>query len=516
MFADICTGLISILTPETIGAVALGIFTGLMFGAIPGISGIMAISILLPLTFYVSPLVGIPMLLGIYKASMFGGSITAVLLNTPGAPPAVCTAMDGYPLTKQGKAGKGLNAALVGSVFGDTFSNILLICVAAPLSYLTLKVGPVEQCSLILLALTVVGSISGSSILKGILCAGVGILLATVGVSGTTGAMRFTFENENLMSGIALIPMVIGLLCLPEVIHQACSGIRKTFEQQFDLSGENGRLSWQEIKSRIPVLLRSSIIGSVIGAMPGLGASPAAYMAYSEAQRTSKHPEQFGKGAIEGVMAPEAANNAVTSSAMIPLLTLGIPGDDVTAVLMGGLIIQGLQPGPELFTRYAPMTYTFFAGFVLVQFFMLGIGLLGCRGFAQISRLSDAILIPSVAVLCVVGSFAIHKNFFDVVIMMIFGVLGYLVRKFDLNPAAIVLALILGPIGENGLRRSLRLSGGSPAILFSTPLCWVLIALCVFGVCSPIFMNRMEKKAVENAGGDIPNETGDDPVRTSD
>ena len=265
MIEQILAGLLSVLTPESLGAIALGIFTGLMFGAIPGISGIMAISILLPLTFYVSPLVGIPMLLGIYKASMFGGSITAVLLNTPGAPPAVCTAMDGYPLTKQGKAGKGLNAALVGSVFGDTFSNILLICVAAPLSYLTLKVGPVEQCSLILLALTVVGSISGSSILKGILCAGVGILLATVGVSGTTGAMRFTFENENLMSGIALIPMVIGLLCLPEVIHQACSGIRKTFEQQFDLSGENGRLSWQEIKSRIPVLLRSSIIGSVIG-----------------------------------------------------------------------------------------------------------------------------------------------------------------------------------------------------------------------------------------------------------
>lgn len=351
MFADICTGLISILTPETIGAVALGIFTGLMFGAIPGISGIMAISILLPLTFYVSPLVGIPMLLGIYKASMFGGSITAVLLNTPGAPPAVCTAMDGYPLTKQGKAGKGLNAALVGSVFGDTFSNILLICVAAPLSYLTLKVGPVEQCSLILLALTVVGSISGSSILKGILCAGVGILLATVGVSGTTGAMRFTFENENLMSGIALIPMVIGLLCLPEVIHQACSGIRKTFEQQFDLSGENGRLSWQEIKSRIPVLLRSSLIGSVIGAMPGLGASPAAYMAYSEAQRTSKHPEQFGKGAIEGVMAPEAANNAVTGSAMIPLLTLGIPGDDVTRRAHGRVPHPGHHPRTQHFLR---------------------------------------------------------------------------------------------------------------------------------------------------------------------
>ena len=500
MFADICTGLISILTPETIGAVALGIFTGLMFGAIPGISGIMAISILLPLTFYVSPLVGIPMLLGIYKASMFGGSITAVLLNTPGAPPAVCTAMDGYPLTKQGKAGKGLNAALVGSVFGDTFSNILLICVAAPLSYLTLKVGPVEQCSLILLALTVVGSISGSSILKGILCAGVGILLATVGVSGTTGAMRFTFENENLMSGIALIPMVIGLLCLPEVIHQACSGIRKTFEQQFDLSGENGRLSWQEIKSRIPVLLRSSIIGSVIGAMPGLGASPAAYMAYSEAQRTSKHPEQFGKGAIEGVMAPEAANNAVTGSAMIPLLTLGIPGESVTAVLMGGLVIQGLAPGPELFTKHAAMTYTFFAGFVLVQFFMLAIGMLGCRGFAQISRLSDAILIPCVTVLCFVGSYAIHKNLSDVVVMLIFGVLGYLMRKFDLNTAAVVLALILGPISEKGLRGALRVSGGDLGCLFASPVSWVLIVLSVIGIFSPILMAKFEKKVT---GGEV-------------
>lgn len=221
MIEQILAGLLSVLTPESLGAIALGIFTGLMFGAIPGISGIMAISILLPMTFYVSPLVGIPMLLGIYKASMFGGSITAILLNTPGAPPAVCTAMDGYPLARQGKAGKALNAALTGSVFGDTFSNILLICVAAPLSYLTLKIGPVEQFTLILLALTVVGSISGRSLLKGMSCAGFGLLLATVGVSATTGDIRFTFGHDELVSGIALIPMVIGLLCLPEVIHQA-------------------------------------------------------------------------------------------------------------------------------------------------------------------------------------------------------------------------------------------------------------------------------------------------------
>ena len=349
MIEQILAGLLSVLTPESLGAIALGIFTGLMFGAIPGISGIMAISILLPMTFYVSPLVGIPMLLGIYKASMFGGSITAILLNTPGAPPAVCTAMDGYPLARQGKAGKALNAALTGSVFGDTFSNILLICVAAPLSYLTLKIGPVEQFTLILLALTVVGSISGRSLLKGMSCAGFGLLLATVGVSATTGDIRFTFGHDELVSGIALIPMVIGLLCLPEVIHQARAGIRRQVLAKIDLRGENGRLTWPEFRRNLPLLFRSSIIGSIIGALPGLGVTPAAYMAYSEAQRTSKTPEKFGKGMVEGVLAPEAANNAVTGSAMIPMLTLGIPGDDVTAVLMGAFFIQGLSPGPNIF-----------------------------------------------------------------------------------------------------------------------------------------------------------------------
>ena len=479
MFADICTGLISILTPETIGAVALGIFTGLMFGAIPGISGIMAISILLPLTFYVSPLVGIPMLLGIYKASMFGGSITAVLLNTP-----VCTAMDGYPLTKQGKAGKGLNAALVGSVFGDTFSNILLICVAAPLSYLTLKVGPVEQCSLILLALTVVGSISGSSILKGILCAGVGILLATVGVSGTTGAMRFTFENENLMSGIALIPMVIGLLCLPEVIHQACSGIRKTFEQQFDLSGENGRLSWQEIKSRIPVLLRSSIIGSVIGAMPGLGASPAAYMAYSEAQRTSKHPEKFGKGAIEGVMAPEAANNAVTGSAMIPLLTLGIPGDDVTAVLMGAFLIQGITPGPNIFFENTTVVYGIFGSLIMCDILLYVIAKLGFRVWVRITQLPKHIIFSTVTIFAFVGTYSINQNLFDILCLILFGILGYGMRRFQFPAGPMIIGFILGPLLESAFDQTMTLSDGSFMIFLTHPFSVVLLLLTVAAVFS--------------------------------
>ena len=224
----------------------------------------------------------------------------------------------------------------------------------------------------------------------------------------------------------------------------------------------------------------------------------------------------FGKGSIEGVAGSEAANNAVTGGSLIPTLTLGIPGESVTAVLMGGLIIQGLTPGPELFGKYATMTYTFFAGFVLVQFFMLGIGLLGCRGFAQISRLSDAILIPCVTVLCFVGSYAIHKNIMDIVVMLSFGILGYLMRKFDLNTAAVVLALILGPIGEKGLRNALRTSRGDVKVLFSSVVCWVLIALCIVGILSPIFMNKLEKKAEQEAvagtGEDIEKLTEEDSV----
>ena len=258
-------------------------------------------------------------------------------------------------------------------------------------------------------------------------------------------------------------------------------------------------LSKAEVKRLMPTITRSWLIGNILGILPGAGATIACFMGYNEAKRFSKHKEEFGNGSIEGVAGSESANNAVTGGSLIPTLTLGIPGESVTAVLMGGLIIHGLQPGPELFTTYASMTYTFFAGFVLVQFAMLIIGLWGSKIFAHIARLSDRILIPSISVLCVVGSYAIHNNFDEVIIMFVFGIIGYLVRKFDMNAAAIVLGLILGPIGENGLRRSLILSDGDPMILFSTPLCWMLIALCVVGILSPLFMNRVEKDMVEKA-----------------
>ena len=258
-------------------------------------------------------------------------------------------------------------------------------------------------------------------------------------------------------------------------------------------------LSLQEMKQITPTVIRSWIIGNIIGILPGAGASIACFLGYNEAKRFSKHPEEFGKGSIEGIAGSEAANNAVTGGSLIPTLTLGIPGESVTAVLMGGLIIHGLQPGPELFTKYAPMTYTFFGGFVVIQFFMLAIGLLGCRLFAKIARVSDAILIPSIFVLCVVGSFAINNSAFDVKVMFVFGIIGYLMRKCNMNTAAVVLALILGPLGEKGLRRSLSLSGGDASILLSTNICKILLALCLLSLLSPFVMKlfKKEKKADE-------------------
>jgi putative tricarboxylic transport membrane protein len=252
-------------------------------------------------------------------------------------------------------------------------------------------------------------------------------------------------------------------------------------------------LNFSELKRITPTVIRSWIIGNLIGILPGAGASIACFLGYNEARRFSKHKEEFGHGSIEGIAGSEAANNAVTGGSLIPTLTLGIPGESVTAVLMGGLIIHGLQPGPELFTKYAPMTYTFFGGFVFIQFFMLALGLLGAKLFAKIAKLSDAILIPCIFVLCVVGSFAINNSFTDVVLMFIFGVVGYLMRKLNLNTAAVVLALILGPIGEKGLRRSLTLSNGDISILFSTPICLGLIALSLLSVFSPLLMKKLKK-----------------------
>lgn len=491
-------GFVSALAPINLLVMLVGTIIGTVIGCLPGLSAAMGVALLLPMTFSMGASTGLIMLGAIYCGAIAGGSISAILIHTPGTPASAATAIEGYQMTLQGKAGKALGTAYVASFFGGLLSCISLYFFAPALAQLAMKFGSPEYFWLSLFGLTIIAGVSSKSIVKGLISGAFGLLLSTIGMDPMEGVKRFMFGQSSLYEGINVTCALIGLFSMSQALILAEAKIKERAKAQS--FRDKMMPSRSEMKMLTPTILRSWIIGNLVGILPGAGASIACFLGYNTAHQFSKHKEEFGHGAMEGVAGSEAANNAVTGGSLIPMLTLGIPGESVTAVLMGGLIIQGLTPGPDLFVgETAKMTYTFFAGFVVIQFFMLAIGLLGCRGFAQIARLSDAILIPAVTILCVVGSFAIHQNFVDVVIMLIFGVIGYLARKFGLNNAAIVLALILGPIGEKGLRRSLALSQGDVRILFSTPMCWVLIALCIFGILSPIFMNRMEARAAREA-----------------
>ena len=488
-------GFINAFSPINLLAMVASTALGITIGCLPGLSAAMGVALLLPVTFGMDPATGLIVLGGIYCGAIFGGSISAILIHTPGTPASAATAIEGYKLTLKGQAAKALTVACFASFCGGLLSCISLYFFSPLLAELTMKFKSPEYFWLSIFGLTIIAGVSSRSILKGLMSGILGLLISTIGMDPMEGVERYMFGVSTLYNGVNVTCALIGLFSMSQVLILA----EKKIVERAKAAKIKDKLTLTkgEVKRIMPTITRSWIIGNILGILPGAGATIACFMGYNEARRFSKHKEEFGTGSIEGVAGSEAANNAVTGGSLIPTLTLGIPGESVTAVLMGGLIIHGLQPGPELFTTYADMTYTFFAGFVLVQLAMLAIGLWGCKIFANIARLSDSILIPSIVVLCVVGSYAINNNIVEVIIMCVFGVIGYLVRKFDLNAAAIVLGLILGPIGENGLRRSLMLSDGDPSILFATPLCWMLIALCVVGIFSPLFMGRVEKDMMD-------------------
>lgn len=492
---EILNGFVNATSPLNLLAMAASVAIGIMIGALPGLSAAMGVALLIPITFGMPASTGLIVLAGVYCGAIFGGSISAILIHTPGTPASAATAIDGYQLTLKGKAGKALGTAIISSFFGGLLSCISLYFFAPALARLAMAFGSPEYFWLSIFGLTIIAGVSTDSLLKGLISGALGLLLSTIGMDPMNGVFRFTFGQAALYEGLPFTATLIGLFSMSQVLILAEKKIRKSGELvKFD---DRVLLNKKELKLIFPTILRSWVIGNLIGILPGAGASIASFMGYNEARRGSKHKEEFGHGSLEGIAGSEAANNAVTGGSLIPTLTLGIPGESVTAVLMGGLLIQGMQPGPDLFNKFANVTYTFFAGFVVVQFFMLGIGLVGSKGFAKISRVSDSILIPVVFSLSVVGSYAIRNSMVDVAVMFAFGILGYLIKKFNLNPAAIVLALILGPIGEKGLRRALLLNNGNPAILLSTPICWVLLLLCIFGIFSPIIMKKLEHKMQE-------------------
>lgn len=496
VFNNLLGGLSAVMAVGPILGIVVGVCVGIFFGAIPGISAIMAIAIIMPLTFYVDPVIGITMLLAVYKAGIYGGSISAILINTPGAAASFMTAQDGHALTKMGKSGKALAMALYASVAGESMATLVLIFVAAPISLLSLRAGPIEIVFLLIFAFTVVGSMTGESVSRGILSCCMGMLVAMVGLSTITGASRFTFGVPELMGGFTFLPLLMGLLVMPEVIE----AVRRRKDSHHDLvlnkspHPDDNRVTWKEWKSVMPTVLKSTAIGTFIGALPGLGSSAAAFMAYGEAKRSSKNPEEFGKGSIKGIAAAESANNAVCGSSMIPMLTLSIPGDDVTALLMGAFLIHGITPGPTIFFEHTNIIYGIFAGFLITDIFLLIIARAGFGFWTRLASIKRHYIFPCVTVFAVVGAFTVNQDMYDVLLLIVFTLLGYGMRMVGLNPAAMIIGFILTPLLEQSLDQAITIVGPNYSMVLASPFAWIFTALSVFSVYSAVRMKRKSKR----------------------
>jgi putative tricarboxylic transport membrane protein len=481
------TAFATILQPANVLAICLGGLWGILAGALPGISTSMGVVLLLPFTFTLSPITAFTMLVSAYCGGITGGSITSILFGIPGEPSSVPTVIEGHSLAKQGRAAYALWVFLLCSIGGGIFS-VLVMMVATPLiANFALRFGPPEYFALTMLGLSVVSGLSSGSVLKGMISCLLGIFLATIGTDGITGVERFTFETTILLGGISFVTAMVGLLAVSEVFIEAEEPFReykgsagyKRLREEFPKASEF-RENWLN-------LIRSPIIGTIVGALPGAGATIAAFLAYGEAARTSKHPEKFGHGAVEGLMAAECANNASTGGSMTILLSLGIPGSNTTAMLVAAFLIHGMQPGPLLLAQKPEVVYGIFVAMLLANVFLLGLTIMGIRLFLLLNRLPYSVFCAGIMLLCTIGAFGLNNNMDDLYLMFAFGVIGYYLRKYDFPIAPAILGLILGDLAELSLRRSLLLSLGDPLILISRPISAILLAAAAFSIIYPIF-----------------------------
>jgi putative tricarboxylic transport membrane protein len=484
MLEHFIAGLGHVFTIQSFIFMNLGLFIGIIFGVIPGLSANVGIVLLLPFTFALSPINAILMLLGIYCGGTYGGSISAILIGTPGTNAAAATLLDGYPLAQQGKAKKALMIALVSSTIGGIISAFILLFASPAISKFTLNFGPPEYFALGIFGLSVIASVSGDNLFKGLLAGCFGVLLAMVGLDIMSGTVRFTFGNIRLMSGLGLLPVLLGLFAV-EVVLTRVYKILNEKEKEVALAIEDDdNLTLKEVKKCMPAILKSTAIGTIIGAIPGVGTGVASFISYNEAKRCSKESQLFGKGAIEGVAAPEAGNNAVTGASLIPLLTLGIPGSAVAATLLGALMMHGLIPGPNLFKNQGPIIYAIMIGFVIINVFMYVQGKLLSKFFAKVTDVPQAVLISILMVTCFSGAFSLNNTVFYIYVLVIFGIISYFLKKIKIPAVPIVLGFILGPIAEFNLRRALVMSDGSYSIFVTRPISLVFLILTIVFIIS--------------------------------
>lgn len=494
MFSDIASAVGLVLSWEAVWWIVVGYSLGSLLGAIPGLTGIVGIALLLPMSFQLDPWVAIPMLVAIGKGSAFGGVIPAILLNTPGTPATAATCIDGYQLAQKGQHGKALRAALYAGLIGDVFSDLVLIFSAAFLAKLALHFGPPEYTMLMVFALTVVGAVSADAALKGIIGAAAGVFLSMIGMDMITGVSRMTFGSLELSDGLSMIPLMIGLLAMSEIFLKAEPLIGRRGEASDHrearipkpATGEDSRLSWAEVRSIGRATAIGSLIGTGIGILPGIGQSVAAFVGYGEAKRFSRRPEEFGKGSLEGVAAPEAAAAAVNGANMVPLLALGVPGDVIAAVLLGALMIQGLAPGPLLFEQQAVTVYAIFAGLMLTNVVHWPIGLAFIRLSGVLTRIRIAYLLPFIFLLSIVGTYSINNSLFDITVLVVAGIVGALMRQGGFPPVTVVIGFVLGPLLENSARQALLLSQGSYATFVTHPIALLFLGLSVASVVGSV------------------------------
>lgn len=485
------------LTPINFLFVFIGITAGIIVGALPGLTATMGCALLIPFTFGLPPIQGLLMLIGIFCGGIYGGSISGILIRTPGTPAAAATLLDGYPLAQKGMAGKAIGIATIASFVGGTTSAITMTFLSPQIAKIGLKFGPPEFCALAIFGLGMIITISGRSLLKGFISALFGLLITVIGFDPLSGVPRFTFGSQNLLGGVTFIPALIGLFGYAQVFRN----IEKiTILPNVKSKVENILPKMGELLSTLKIMFKSAVMGTFIGSIPGTGCDVAAFITYGEAKRSSKHPEKFGTGILEGVAAPEAGNNGATGGAMIPMLTLGIPGDAVTAVLLGALTIHGMQPGPMLFKDHLDIIYPIFAGMIMAQFVLLIVGLSGARYFAKLINIDRKILTPIIFLLCVVGSYAMRFSFFDVGLSLIIGVIAYFMEYYDYPVSPILLALILGPMAEQNLRRSLIISHGDVTIFFTRPISAAFIILAVVVIITSYYrIKKSMDREAQNA-----------------
>lgn len=486
-------GLLDAIAPSSLLFLLIGVAVGVLVGAIPGINGPMAIALFIPITYYMTPLTAIGFLVGLNKGAFYGGAVSAVLLRTPGTPEAAATSWDGFPLTQQGKGEKALRMALYSSVTGDFLSTIVLVMVAAPLAAVALLMGPAEIFALISLALTVIAGIGTSSISRGLIAAAFGILVGLMGTEPVTALPRLTFDVYQLAGGLSLIPVAIGLLAFSEILIQLERFTGKDGDGQpairFSERPVDRFLAWKEFISNYRTLIRGSLIGIGIGAMPGLGAPVASFLSYDQAMKRSKHKEQFGKGRLEGIAASESANSSVVASSLIPLFVLGIPGNLAAAMLMGAFMIYGMQPGPLLFKENAQLMYGIYGSLVIASGLLLLIGRIGLRLFCKAVNVPAAVLYPIVIFTCIMGAYLGRSSMFDVGVMLTFGFIGYFMRKFDYSYVAFVIGFILAPEWERALQQVVIISENDPLMFFQRPVALALMALTLFAIARTFWVN---------------------------